>query len=56
MCRKHVRTTFILRVCKYQKSKDWAQGSGELRSAVIIVSRPKNVVIVSAFACRNATS
>ena len=53
---KDACTTFMLRVVKYQKRKEWVQGTGELCSIIIVVSRPTNVVIVSAFACRNATS
>ena len=33
-----------------------AQGTGELCSIIIISSRPMNVFIVSACACRNTTS
>ena len=52
---KHARTIFMLRVGKYQKRNESAQGTGESCSIIIISSRPMNVFILSACACRNTT-
>ena len=39
-----------------RKGTSERRGIGELCSIIVVVCRPKNVLIVSAFACKNATS